>query len=72
MGGSWVGDYDKHKERVAEHVKQGGDWFGKNCESSMSRLYSSKLNSRKAASAAIAKIPFPLARHIAQVIRAAV
>ena len=47
-------------------TKQGGDWFGKNCESSMSRLYGSKSKKRKAASAEIAKIPFPLAQHIAR------
>jgi hypothetical protein len=47
-------------------VKQGGDWFGKNCESSMSRLYGSKSQKRKMASAMIAKIPFPLANHIAK------
>jgi hypothetical protein len=47
-------------------VKQGGDWFGKNCQSSMSRMYSSKSSARKRASAMIAKIPEPLARHIAR------
>jgi len=47
-------------------VKQGGDWFGKNCKSSMSRLYGSKSDSRKAASAMIAKIPLPLSTHIAR------
>jgi hypothetical protein len=49
--------------------KQGGDWFGKECSTSMSRLYGSKSNSRKAASAMIAKIPEPLARHIARVFK---
>jgi hypothetical protein len=49
-----------------EGIKQGGDWFGKNCESSMSRLYGSKSPKRKMASAMIAKIPFPLAQHIAR------
>jgi site-specific DNA-cytosine methylase len=47
-------------------TKQGGDWFGKNCESSMSRMYGSKSPKRKAASAMIAKIPYPLALHIAR------
>ena len=51
---------------VEDHVKQGGDWFGKNCESSMSRLYGSKSSKRKAASAMIAKIPFALSQHIAR------
>jgi hypothetical protein len=49
-----------------DSIKQGGDWFGRHCESSMSRLYGSKSPKRKAASAQIAKIPFPLARYIAQ------
>ena len=47
-------------------VKRGGDWFAANCESSMSRLYGSKSPKRKMASAMIAKIPFPLANHIAK------
>jgi hypothetical protein len=51
-------------------TKQGGDWFGKNCESSMSRLFGSKSPQRKAASAQIAKIPFALASHIARVFKA--
>jgi hypothetical protein len=50
-------------------VKQGGDWFGKNCESRMSRRLGSKSKARKAASAQIAKIPFPLAVHIARVFK---
>ena len=49
-----------------EGVKQGGDWFGKDCESSMSRLYGSKSPKRKMASAMIAKIPLPLSLHIAR------
>jgi hypothetical protein len=63
--GGWFGDYQAQKEAI----KQGGDWFGKNCESSMSRLYGSKSAKRKAASAQIAKIPFPLAQHIARCFR---
>ena len=47
-------------------IKQGGDWFGKDCESSMSRLYGSKSPKRKMASAMIAKIPLPLSLHIAR------
>jgi len=46
-------------------VKQGGDWFNAE-QPSLSRMTSSKSNARKAASAAIAKIPFALARHIAR------
>ena len=60
-----------HWTNPAEHegVKQGGDWFGAGESMSMSRRFSSKSDSRKAASAQIAKIPFPLARHIAQCFR---
>jgi hypothetical protein len=49
-----------------EGLKQGGDWFNAE-QPSISRRTGSKSNARKAASAAIAKIPFPLARHIAAV-----
>lgn len=47
-------------------VKNGGDWFssGENC--SEQRKHSSKSDSRKAASAAIAKIPTELSRWIAK------
>ena len=69
MGGSWYGDYENFKSKVGEHVKQGGDWLGRECQSSMSRLYSSKDPRRKAASAQIAKIPFPLSQHIARCFR---
>jgi len=47
-----------------EHIKQGGDWVNAS-QPSISRMYSSKSTARKAASAMIAKIPFDLARHIA-------
>lgn len=47
-------------------IKQGGDWFNQS-QRSISRQFSSKSKARKAASAAIAKIPFPLAQHIARV-----
>lgn len=46
-------------------VKVGGDWFPD--PQSPSRMSGSKSSARKAASAAIAKIPFPLANHIARV-----
>ena len=45
-------------------IKCGGDWFGPGVKSLMRRFHSRSL-SRKAASAEIAKIPLPLARHIA-------
>jgi len=47
-------------------VKNGGDWFGSGSDMSLMRSMSSKSSARKAASAAIAKIPFPLAQHIAR------
>lgn len=48
-----------------EETKCGGDWFNAD-QPSISRLRSSKSPARKAASAMIAKIPAPLARHIAR------
>lgn len=45
--------------------KQGGEWW--HDPESMTRRHSSKSPGRKAASAAIAEIPFELARHIAKV-----
>jgi hypothetical protein len=63
----WFGDYQSQKiAQDATGLKQGGDWFGKAEACSMSRRFSSKSNARKAASAIIAKIPLPLARHIAK------
>jgi C-5 cytosine-specific DNA methylase len=54
-------------QRYREATKNGGDWFGSGENCSLQRRSSSKSDSRKAASAQIAKIPFPLARWIAQV-----
>lgn len=54
------------RKGIDEGIKQGGDWFGKDCQTSMSRRYSSKSTQRKMASAMIAKIPFPLSQHIAR------
>jgi hypothetical protein len=56
-GGTWFGNY-------ADGIKQGGDWFNAS-QPSISRRCSSKSKARKASSAAIAKIPLPLSRHIA-------
>lgn len=53
----WFND-DKHR-------KCGGDWFGPGEDCSLMRQ-SSKSSARKAASAQIAKIPFPLASYIAR------
>jgi hypothetical protein len=52
----------------AEGTKCGGDWFGDDNPSAM-RHHSSKSPKRKMASAMIAKIPQPLARHIAATFR---
>jgi len=60
--------HTRHLTNQAEHdgVKQGGDWFNAS-QPSISRMCGSKSPARKAASAAIAKIPFALARYIARV-----
>jgi C-5 cytosine-specific DNA methylase len=57
-------------QNYREGIKVGGTWFGSGNNCSLMRRHSSKSDSRKAASAAIAKIPFPLARHIAQCVKA--
>lgn len=54
---------------IGEGRKNGGDWFGKGADMSLQRRASSGSNARKAASARIAKIPFPLAQHIAHSFR---
>ncbi len=77
-GGSWFnipgpGGKVANQNHVHDHVKfsQSGDaWFdGKPRDKMLGELgpaaYGSKSNARKAASAQIAKIPLPLARHIA-------
>jgi hypothetical protein len=57
--------HTRHLTNQAESdgLKIGGDWFSD--PNSTCRRHGSKSTARKAASAAIAKIPFPLARHIA-------
>ena len=50
-------------------IKNGADWFGSGENCSLQRRYSSRSQARKHASALIAKIPFPLARHIARCYR---
>lgn len=44
--------------------KNGGEWFGADC--SVGRRFSSRSEARKAAAAQMAKIPFDLARHVAE------
>lgn len=50
-------------------TKNGKDWFGSGENCSQQRRHGSKSDSRKAASAMIAKIPLPLSRHIAATYR---
>jgi len=71
-GGSWFNvahntESGHSNNPVHEGTKQRGsgrEWFAG--EGKISRLTSSHSEARKAASAQIAKIPFPLARHIAK------
>ncbi len=66
-GGSWFGDYQAMKAACDDGNKGfGSGLLGKN---QMARMSSSKSKARKAASAAIAKIPFPLASYIAATFR---
>ena len=75
-GGSWFnigspGQKELNRNPVHEGTKAGKDAFGGygggfGWDCSPMRRNSSKSNARKAASAAIAKIPLPLARHIAK------
>ena len=59
--------HTRHLTNAAEHGrKNGGDWFGAGVDCSEQRRANSKSSARKAASARIAKIPFALARFIAQ------
>jgi len=62
-GGSWFGDYATMKEGIKQRGS-GREWFAG--DGKISRLTSSKSKARKAASAAIAKIPFALSSHIAR------
>jgi hypothetical protein len=76
QGMNWS-DRTKHGQdftRIAgrqamEGIKSGNDWFGAGADCSPQRRHASKSISRKAASAMIAKIPLPLARHIAATFR---
>lgn len=57
--------------QIAEGRKNGNDWFGSGDDCSLQRRHGSKSVGRKAASAMIAKIPEPLARHIGATFRPA-
>lgn len=63
-GGSWFNMGSPGQKVVNQNPVNGG-WFGGNIAHPL-RTGSSKSPARKAASAAIAKIPFPLACHIAR------
>jgi hypothetical protein len=71
-GGSWfaIGSPGQKRLRqnpVHEGAKNGNDWFGSGENCSLQRRQSSRSDSRKAASALIAKIPFGLSQWIAKV-----
>lgn len=84
-GGSWFavahnttsgkGKNPVHGRQDGSGTKVGGEWFGSYAEQkaagtiSPGRLYGKRSAARKAASAQIAKIPFPLAQHIARVFK---
>ncbi len=68
-GGSWfavANNTTSGKGQNPDGRKNGGDWFGSGSNCSLQRQQSSQSSARKAASAQIAKIPLPLARHIAR------
>lgn len=54
-----------HMTNPDEHIKLGGSWFPGYRQGQGPRNHGSKSVKRKMASAMIAKIPLPLARHIA-------
>ena len=60
--------HTRHLTNPREHagIKNGNDWFGAGVDASLQRKHGSKSSGRKAASAMIAKIPMPLAKHIGQ------
>lgn len=66
-GGCANGTLKSCNRMVPDGRKQGGTWW--HDEGSISRTTASRSPARKAASAMIAKIPEPLARHIAEVYR---
>jgi hypothetical protein len=69
QGGSGAAWFDKaldERRKAATATKNGGDWFASGADCSAQRRHGSGSNSRKAASAMIARIPLPLARFIAR------
>lgn len=71
-GGKVANNNPARGTAIGEGRKNGGDWFGSGTDCSLQRRASSGSKTRKAASARIAKIPFPLAQWIARVHREAV
>lgn len=67
LGGSFQ-TASQARIKAENGIKQGGDWFNAD-QPSIARMCGSKSNARKAASAMIAKIPLPLAQHIARVFK---
>jgi hypothetical protein len=67
--GSRLTNPAENLRRLEEGTKNGNDWFGSGENCSAQRKHSSRSDSRKAASAQIAKIPLPLAQHIARVFK---
>jgi hypothetical protein len=66
-GGSWFAvSHNNVPHSRGDAIKNGGDWFN-NAQPSEQRRHGSKSKKRKWAAAMIAKIPLPLARHIARV-----
>jgi hypothetical protein len=64
-GPEWFDKALDERRREAAAIKNGKDWFGPGENCSLRRRQSSGSNSRKAASAMIARIPLELSRYIA-------
>jgi C-5 cytosine-specific DNA methylase len=69
-GAAWFDDVLNERRKEATAIKNGGDWFGSGENGSQQRKHSSRSDSRKAASAMIAKIPPALSEYIARYYRA--
>ena len=68
-GPAWFDDALNERRKEATAVKNGGDWFSSGEGMSKQRACNSRSDSRKAASAMIAKIPFELSSYIARVFK---
>jgi hypothetical protein len=65
-GAAWFDTALDERRKAATATKNGGDWFASGADCSEQRRHGSGSNSRKAASAMIARIPLPLARFVAR------